>query len=76
MSELVQLKLNIETSVTKVSSGHFRRKRLAFNERYRAEGWSLPPSPLSVSIGKGGSAILSTGDYRHRSRVRGTHSHL
>ncbi len=72
ISELVQLKLNIETSVTKVSSGHFRRKRLAFNERYRAEGWSLPPSPLSVSIGKGGSAILSTGDYRHRSKVRGT----
>ncbi len=71
-SELVQLKLNIETSVTKVSSGHFRRKRLAFNERHRAEGWSLPPSPLSVSIAKGGSAILSTGDYRHRSKVRGT----
>ncbi len=71
-SELVQLKLNIEISVTKVSSGHFRRKRLAFNERHRAEGWSLPPSPLSVSIAKGGSAILSTGDYRHRSKVRGT----
>ncbi|WP_158310164.1 hypothetical protein [Desulfosporosinus acidiphilus] len=29
ISELVELKLNIGTSVTKVSCGQFRRKRLA-----------------------------------------------
>jgi len=42
VSELVQLKLNIETSVTKASStivsgGEYRRKRTALNECYRAE---------------------------------------
>ena len=47
-SELVQLKLNIESSVGDSTS--FAAKCFYW---------------------EGGSAILSTGDYRHRSRVRG-----
>jgi len=49
------------------------RRRRATDEYLRNLGWTLPPSPLSVLIGKGDSAILSTGDYRHRSRIRNTH---
>jgi len=32
----------------------------------------LYPTPVSISFGITASAILSTGDYRHWSRVRGT----
>ena len=56
-SELVQLKLNIETSVTKASSGGFRRSRTSQKELLAAKSESTPteaeyevPLPL-VEVG-------------------------
>ncbi|MFZ3130972.1 MAG: hypothetical protein WA125_07720, partial [Desulfosporosinus sp.] len=41
-SELVQLKLNIESSVTKASSGGFRRSRTSQKEFLAAKSESTP----------------------------------
>ena len=41
-SELVQLKLNIESSVTKASSGGFRRSRTSQKELLAAKSDSTP----------------------------------
>ncbi|MFZ3130860.1 MAG: hypothetical protein WA125_07110 [Desulfosporosinus sp.] len=41
-SELVQLKLNIESSVTKASSGGFRRSRTTQKEFLAAKSESTP----------------------------------
>ena len=41
-SELVQLKLNIETSVTKASGGWFRRAAYSQKEHFAAKAESTP----------------------------------
>jgi len=51
-SELVQLKLNIETSVTKASSGGFRQSRISHEEHLAAKAESTSFAP-SVTIGNG-----------------------
>ncbi|CAA7600549.1 Hypothetical protein DEACI_1202 [Acididesulfobacillus acetoxydans] len=70
-SELVQLKLNIETSVTKVSSGEFRRSRLSQNYASRrrrhcpvdndGRRLSLPPPKQRVTAPTCRSGSLTVG---------------
>ena len=59
LSELVQLKLNIETSVGESTPPSPLSSSMGI-----AASAILSPSPIGIPMGIAASAILSTGDYR------------